>query len=250
MRCTGHHSVGAARAPAYYACLARHPAETSTEALPETELGRQRDYWAEALRGALPLLQLPPDRPRAAAQPEAARAVLRRSLGRELLQAAGGVAHALAVQLQAVLLAVVQVGGPARSQGRVAELALPAYKSCTMQSASGGILTTATHLQAVLLRLSGQDEVTVGVPGLGSCATPLPVRVAPPQGASFAAFARLVASALEGAAEHSGLPFHEVAAAAGAPHVPGTDPLFQASGRLVGEAYRYLGCDAGSAACC
>ena len=86
-----------------------------------------KEYWRKALRGVPGMLQLPADRPRPAA-PTFAAATVHSELGLELMQRLGALASALDINLQAVLLA---------------------------------------GLQVVLSRYSGQEDVVVGVPTAG-----------------------------------------------------------------------------------
>ena len=99
--------------------------------------------------------------------------------------------------------------------------------------------------QLVLLRYSGQDEVTEGVPTagrerpethwlVGYFVNPMPIRAAPAEGATFADMARGAAEALLAALSHCDLPLQEVVEASGVRRQPGINPLFQVGGRVGG----------------
>ena len=163
-----------------------------------TEVERLASFWRQRLRGCVSLLQLATDRPRPA-QPAGTGAVLRHALGSDLVASLRQLAARLQASLSTVFLAAVQL---------------------------------------LLLRMSGQDEVTVGLPTaarqqeethalVGYLVNPLPIRCTPSEGATFADLARQAAADTTAALEHAALPLQQVVEVAGVPRLPGVNPLFQ-----------------------
>ena len=165
------------------------------------EVGRELlHWWAQALAGAPPLLQLPLDRPRVA-NPTYELGTVRGDLAPGLLERLQAVAAKLRVNLVAVTLAA---------------------------------------LQAVLLRYSGQDDIVVGIPvagrdlpetqGLvGYFVQSLPVRCTIPEGTTLGDMACAASRATVATLAHSLLPFHAVVAASRQQRIPGANPVTQAS---------------------
>ncbi|GAB4817358.1 hypothetical protein N2152v2_004404 [Parachlorella kessleri] len=199
--------------PIQYADFARWQQDTlggggvgaGGSASPEAE--RLRQFWRKQLEGAVPMLQLPLDRPRPLGTPSYAAGRLCCHLGEDLTQGVARLAATLRVSVQAVLLAA---------------------------------------LQLVLLRYSHQEEVTVGVPTagrvqpethplIGYFVNPLPIRTTPHEGTTFAGLARQVARSLGEALAHSALPLQQVLEAAAVPRLPGVNPLFQVMFQAFGE---------------
>ena len=158
-----------------------------------------REHWRAALRGVPGMLQLPADRPRPAA-PTFEAGTVHAELGLDLMQRLGALASGLDINLQAVLLA---------------------------------------GLQVVLSRYSGQEDVAVGVPTagrdlpevqplIGYFINTVAVRGQPTKELPFASMAEQASVAMLEAQAHAHLPFADVVKACGVKRVPGVNPIFQA----------------------
>ena len=157
-----------------------------------------RAFWRDTLVGAPSLLQLPTNHTRPA-RPTFAAESFRASLPPSLLKRLQEVAEQLKVNVQAVLLA---------------------------------------GLQIVLTQYSGQNDLVIGVPmagrdreethGLiGYFINTLPIRCVASEDATFADIVRTASKAILAAMDHALLPLEEVIAAAGVARIPGVNPLFQ-----------------------
>jgi amino acid adenylation domain-containing protein len=155
---------------------------------------REVDYWRETLAGAPPLLELPTDRPRAAAQDHRA-AVTGALLGVEILEGVRALARREGATPFMVLLAALDV---------------------------------------VLARWSGQDDVVVGTrvaggahAGTGPAPNTLALRVSLAQNPTFRALLARVREATRAAHDHHAVPFERVVEALGVPRSPAHAPVFQ-----------------------
>ena len=160
----------------------------------------ERQWWREALAGVPAVAQLPLDRLRPS-QPSYAAGQLQTQLPSGLVPRLEALAKQLGVNLQAVLLA---------------------------------------GLQVVLLRYTGQEDLVVGVPvagrdraethGLvGYFINTLPVRCSAAEGQRFADVVQAASQATLSALAHSLLPLQEVVQVSGVQRMPGVTPLFQVS---------------------
>jgi amino acid adenylation domain-containing protein len=164
---------------------------------------RELGYWREKLAGAPPLLELPTDRPRPAAQ-------------------SGRTAAAGALVGAEVLDGVRTLAG--------GEGATP-------------FMVLLAALDVVLARWSGQDDVVVGtraagrthagpgpVPGMNTLA----LRVSLAENPTFRALLGRVREAALAAYAHQEVPFEHVVEALGVPHSPAHAPVFQVRLDLLG----------------
>ncbi|MCH5644318.1 amino acid adenylation domain-containing protein [Gordonia sp. ABSL49_1] len=148
---------------------------------PESVVGRQLDYWTEQLAGAPDVLELPGDRPRPA--------VASQSGGRISFEIPGAVA------------------------GRVVELA--------RESSATPFMVVHAALAALLARMSGTDDISIGTPLagrgqdvldrlVGMFVNTLVLRTKVDSGASFGDLVEVVRGVDLGAFEHGVAPFESV----------------------------------------
>ncbi|HST63407.1 MAG TPA: AMP-binding protein, partial [Longimicrobium sp.] len=155
---------------------------------------REVDYWRETLAGAPPLLELPADRPRPAAQGHRT-AVTGALLGAEILEGVRALARREDATPFMVLLAALDV---------------------------------------VLARWSGQDDVVVGTQvagrahaGTGPASNTLALRVSLAQRPTFRVLLARVREATLAAYDHQAVPFERVVEALGVARSAAHAPVFQ-----------------------
>ena len=183
------------------------------EQLQGPEAAAQREWWRAALAGSPALLQLPADRPRPAA-PTFEGGNHRFDLGADLMARLAQAASSLGVNLQAVLLA---------------------------------------GLQVVLSRYSGQEDVVVGVPTagrdlpevqplIGYFINTVCVRGEVELEGTFSSLVHRASASVVAALERSLLPFSAVVAATGASRAPNVNPIFQVRAAGPRHCCSFCGC--------